>query len=70
MDRLTDTKVRTAKTQDKPYALFDGHGLHLQIRANGGKLWRWKYRFQGAPRLMSLGPYPHRRDGPSASDSI
>ncbi|MCL2659722.1 MAG: tyrosine-type recombinase/integrase, partial [Acidobacteriaceae bacterium] len=58
MNDLTDAKVRTAKTKDKPYTLFDGHGLHLQVQPSGGKLWRWRYRFQGMERLMSFGPYP------------
>jgi integrase len=28
------------------------------ITPAGGKLWRWKYRFSGAERLMALGRYP------------
>src|SRR5580704_7511342 len=27
-------------------------------RPPGGKLWRWKYRFEGAEKLMSFGGYP------------
>jgi hypothetical protein len=25
---------------------------------SGGRLWRWKYRFEGAEMLMTLGRYP------------
>ncbi|MGP8271756.1 MAG: Arm DNA-binding domain-containing protein [Terracidiphilus sp.] len=55
---LTDTKVRNAKPQDKDYRLTDGHGLHLFVKANGAKLWRWRYEFEGKEKLMSLGAYP------------
>ena len=37
----------------KAYKLFDGGGLHLLITPSGGKLWRWKYRFQGAEKQMT-----------------
>jgi integrase len=55
---LTDKAIRAAKADDKPTYLFDGHGLHLAVQPNGVKLWRWKYRFNGAARLMSFGQYP------------
>jgi hypothetical protein len=28
------------------------------VTPSGGKLWRWKYRFEGAEKLMALGRYP------------
>src|ERR1039458_7137877 len=55
---LTDTEIRRSKPGDKPYKLSDGGGLHLMITPSGGKLWRWKYRFEGAEKLMALGRYP------------
>ena len=55
---LSDTKIRTAKTQKKPITMFDGGGLYLLITPSGGKLWRFKYRFDGKEKLLSLGPYP------------
>lgn len=55
---LTDTEIRRSKSDDKPYKLFDSGGLHLLITPAGGKLWRWKYRFAGAEKLMALGKYP------------
>jgi integrase len=56
--KLTDTKVRNAKPQGKDYRLTDGHGLHLFIRPNGAKLWRWRYQFEGKEKLLSIGAYP------------
>jgi hypothetical protein len=55
---LTDTQIRKAKQEEKPYRLSDGGGLYLQIAISGGKLWRWKYRFDGKEKLMALGKYP------------
>jgi hypothetical protein len=28
------------------------------VTPSGGRLWRWKYRFEGAEKLMALGRYP------------
>jgi hypothetical protein len=55
---LTDTRVRTAKPQQKPYKLGDTEGLFLFITPAGGKLWRLKYRFAGKEKLLALGKYP------------
>lgn len=55
---LTDIQCRTAKPKDKPYKMFDGGGLYLQVEISGSKLWRLKYIYQGRPGLMSFGAYP------------
>ncbi len=55
---LTATKIKTAKSKDKDYKLFDGGGLFLHIKKTGSKLWRLKYRFDGKEKLLSLGSYP------------
>lgn len=55
---LTDTEIKKAKPTDKDYKLFDGGGLFLLIKTNGGKLWRLKYSFEGKEKLLSLGTYP------------
>ncbi|MEO6982678.1 MAG: integrase arm-type DNA-binding domain-containing protein [Edaphobacter sp.] len=55
---LTDTEIRKAKAKDAAYRLSDGGGLHLWITPAGGKLWRWKYRFESREKLMSFGGYP------------
>jgi hypothetical protein len=54
---LTDTRVRNAKPQQKPYKLDDTDGLFLLITPAGGKLWRLKYRFAGKEKLLALGKY-------------
>jgi integrase len=55
---LTDTEIRRSKPTKRAYKLSDGGGLHLLIKPTGGRLWRWKYRFDGAEKLMALGRYP------------
>jgi integrase len=55
---LTDTEIKRAKTRVRAYRLSDGGGLYIVVTAAGGKLWRWKYRFHGAEKLMSFGQYP------------
>ena len=55
---LTDIRVSKAKSQKKQVTLFDGGGLFLLITPSGGKLWRFKYRFDGREKLLALGAYP------------
>jgi integrase len=56
--KLTDTKVKNARAGDREIKLADGQGLYLLITPRGGKLWRWKYRFNGKEKKMSFGVYP------------
>jgi integrase len=57
MGKLTETACRRTVYEDKTRQMYDGGGLYLEIRSTG-KLWRWKYRFHGADRLMALGSFP------------
>ena len=43
---LTDNQCRTAKAKDKPYKLSDGKGLHLEIKPNGVKAWRYRFELR------------------------
>jgi integrase len=55
---LTDTAIRNAKPGPKPAKLFDERGLFLIITPTGGKWWRFRYKFEGKEKLLSLGTYP------------
>jgi integrase len=55
---LTDVRVRSAKPHAKTVKLFDGGGLYLEVSPAGGKWWRWKYRYGGKEKRLSLGVYP------------
>lgn len=55
---LTDVAIRNAKVAGKPVKMFDGAGLFLQVTPTGGKLWRFKYLFDGKEKLLALGKWP------------
>ncbi len=55
---LTDNAVRQAKPAEKPYRKLDGEGLVLLIQPTGAKWWRFRYRFKGKAKMISLGAYP------------
>ena len=55
---LTDTAIRNTAPREKPFKVYDGAGLFLQVNPNGSKLWRFKFSFAGKEKLLSFGPYP------------
>ena len=56
--KLNDSTCEAAGPKAKPYKIFDHGGLHLLIAPTGGKLWRWKYRYEGKQKQMAFGRYP------------
>lgn len=78
---LTDTECRNAKPCQKPekgtngktihkkvdgpYKLNDGKGLFLEVRPNGSKLWRYRYKIEGRENLFALGEYCQQPPGES-----
>lgn len=69
--KLTDTAIRKAKPQAKPYRIADGGGMYIEVKPNGAKYWRMAYRFADKQKTLALGVYPDvtladargRRDG-------
>ncbi len=55
---LTTAKIQNSPPQKKTVRLFDGRGLYLEITPTGNRWWRFKYRFAGKERRISLGVYP------------
>lgn len=55
---LNDLKIKLSKKSLKAYKLADGKGLFLIVNPNGSKYWRFKYRFAGKEKLLSIGVYP------------
>lgn len=63
---LSDTKIRSLKAGIKPdgtvtsksYKVTDEKGLYIEVKPTGSKLWRFKYRFGGKEKLLSVGIYP------------
>jgi len=55
---LTATQVKSAKTQQRAYKLYDEKGMFLLVHQNGSKYWRLKYRFAGKEKVLALGVFP------------
>ena len=53
INRLTALQVQKLS---KPGYHADGAGLHLCVKATGGKSWIFRYRYGGKEREMGLGP--------------
>lgn len=56
--KLTDSIIKAAKSKEKDYSLADGHGLALLVKTSGAKWWRYRYRFNDTPKMLSIGVYP------------
>jgi hypothetical protein len=56
--RLSTAKIQKATAQKKTVRLFDGRGLYLEIAPTGSRWWRFKYRFAGKEKRISIGVYP------------
>ena len=56
--KLTDISIKKTKPREKVYKQFDDGGLFLQIEPTCGKLWHYKYRFNGKYKLLAFGKYP------------
>lgn len=55
---ITDIALRRAKPRSQAYKLWDGGGLYVYVTPAGKKHWRFRYRFAGKEKLLSLGQYP------------
>jgi integrase len=50
--------VRNARARDRTYKLGDGRGLCLLVQPNGSKWWRFRYKWAGKEKMLSMGTYP------------
>lgn len=55
---LNETKVKTAKPKEKAYKITDSHGLYIEIKPTGLKVWRYRYRIDGKETNYTIGEYP------------
>jgi hypothetical protein len=56
--RQNITWVREIKSLRYARKISDGCGLYLLVAPNGGRYWRYNYRFQRKSKTLSLGVYP------------
>lgn len=55
--RLTELAIKKIQPAEKAIKKFDGGGLYLLVKPTG-RYWRYKYRFHGREKCLSLGAYP------------
>jgi integrase len=55
---LTDLQIKNLKPKERRYEATDGKGLSIRVKPTGDKAWFYRYMFDGAPRIMTLGEYP------------
>ena len=55
---LTVAGINRERSREKPFKLFDGRGLYLIVNPNESRWWRFKYRFKGKEKTISMGVYP------------
>ncbi len=55
---LTIAGINHEKPREKPFKLFDERGLYLIVNPNESRWWRFKYRFNGKEKTISMGVYP------------
>lgn len=61
---LTENAIKAAQPKDKAYRLADSGGLYLEVSPKGQKYWRFKYRFAGKEKRLSIGVYNPDRGVP------
>lgn len=55
---LTTLAIKNLKPKPAIYRVADSGGLCLEITPAGGRLWRWRYRFNGKGQMLALGKWP------------
>jgi len=55
---LTELALKNLKPKNKTFRVADSAGLCIEVSPAGGKLWRYRYRFQGKEQMFALGKYP------------
>ncbi len=55
---LKNVTIRNIKPKKSAYKFADEKRLFLFVKPNGSKSWRFKYRFAGKEKLLSIGLYP------------
>jgi integrase len=55
---LTVLAIKHLKPKDVAYRVADSGGLCLEVSPSGGKLWRYRFSFNGKAQLLALGKFP------------
>ncbi len=57
-EKLSVVAIKNSKPKEAPYKLSDGGGLYLLVTPDGGRYWRFDYRFAAKRRTLALGTFP------------
>jgi hypothetical protein len=55
---LSDAACKKAVAGEKERKLADAGGLYLLVKPSGAKSWKFKFRFGGKEKKLTIGPYP------------
>jgi integrase len=55
---LSDRTILRLKPRERLYRRADAQGLCIEVAPSGSRLWRFRYRYNGIAKMLSLGPYP------------
>jgi integrase len=55
---LTDKTIKNLPPKDRPYKIFDGRGLYIEVLPSGTKSWRFKYHVNNQEKVHTFGQYP------------
>ena len=73
-DMLTDTKCRNAKPKEKPYRLADTNGLFLEVKPNGVKAWRFRFKLttngETKESIFAIGDYAVAPSGETKEEAL
>lgn len=58
MSQLSKAEIKAAQPREKPYKLYRGKGLYTLVTPDDRRWWRFRYRFQGREKTLSLGVFP------------
>lgn len=71
---LNDTQCRTAKAKERAYKLSDDKGLYLEVKPNGVKSWRYRFKLEKdgvlKESIFAIGNYASSPPGESAEEAI
>ena len=71
---LTDTKCRNAKPKEKPYRLADTNGLFLEVKPNGMKAWRFRFKLRAngetKESIFAIGDYAIAPSGETKEEAL
>jgi integrase len=66
---LTNTSLKTLKTQDKTYKVADRDGLYVTVSPKGLVTFRYDYRLNGRRETLTLGNYSEYQASQQARDT-